>query len=837
MNNKYHGLNNIEVLEKQRKYGLNILENNEKKSFIKIVFSQFKDSTIYLLMIAGTLSLILKEYLDFIIIISVLFINTTIGTLQEYKAEKSLEALKKLSSPKCKVFREGELITIDIENLTIDDIVYLNEGDIVPGDIELLESNFLKVDESLLTGESLPILKDSLSKLDKKNMLFSSTTIISGNGIGKVVGIGMNTEVGKIADMLKVEKEKTPLQLKLDTLSKILGIITILLSICVFLIGLLLDFNTLEILIFSISLSVAAIPEGLIAIVTIVLSLGVKKMVNAKAIVRKLNSVETLGEVEIVCSDKTGTITKNQLEVKEVYSLSILLNKLYETFFYCNNVQNNIGDPLELSLLKYLKTEGFLGENKGKRIKEYPFSSERKMMSVLIDYNDKKILYSKGAYEIIIDKCKFFLNEDKVERIDENTKSIIASKVLEMENKAYRVLAFAYKEQDKEEDMIFLGLVGFIDPPRENIASSITLMKNAGIKTLMITGDHKNTAFQIAKEVGIASNIEECITGDELDSILNENKNIEQYKVFSRVNPSHKVKIVEYYKKKNHVVAMTGDGVNDAPSLKKADVGIAMGNGSEVCKSCADIILIDSNFKTIENAIEEGRNIFLNIKKSVLFLLSSNLGEVLLCVVFLLLRLPLPILSIHILWVNLISDSLPALALGSDKKYEDVMNESPRKKNESLFAKNGLFITLFYGILIFLITSISFLVLPIHNLLELGIKVNIRNINYILSNELILRRSRTYAFTTLGISQLFHMIGMSNIKESLLKIIKNKNYIRLVAFVFGFVLQIIVTEIPLLVDVFKTVRLDIFEWTWLTILSMIPLVFHELIRKEFNTGL
>ena len=406
-----------------------------------------------------------------------------------------------------------------------------------------------------------------------------------------------------------------------------------------------------------------------------------------------------------------------------------------------------------------------------------------------------------------------------------------------MENKAYRVLAFAYNEKDSEEDLIFLGLVGFMDSPRDNISKSVQLIKKAGIKTLMITGDHKNTAYQIAKEVGIVSSFEECITGDELDLLLKENKSIDKYLVFSRVNPSHKAKIVSYYKSKNKVVAMTGDGVNDSPALKKADVGIAMGNGSEVCKTSSDIILVDNNFQTIENSIEEGRNIYLNIKKAVLFLLSSNLGEVLICIIFLLLRLPLPLLSIHILWVNLISDSFPALALGSDKKYDDVMNEKPRNKNESLFSRNGLFVTLFYGILICIITSISFMILPIKNLKDLGIKISLSNIKLILENQDILIKSRTYAFTTLGISQLFHMIGMSNIKESTLRILKNTNIMRVLAFFIGFLLQIIVTEIPFLVSIFKTSKLSMNEWAWLSLISTVPLIFHELIRKEYKTGL
>lgn len=840
----YKGLNEVQLKENIKKYGLNIIKEEKKKTLISIIFSQLKDSTIYLLIIAGTLSLLLKEYVDSIIIFLVLILNTIIGTIQEYKAEKSLEALKKLQMPMCNVIRNGKLQVVEVEKITIDDLVYLKEGDIVPADLVLLKSSSLTIDESLLTGESLPLEKDEnyIEKEnegigDKKNHCYKSTTVVSGNGIGRVISIGMNTEIGKIADMLNEEEEETPLQIKLDKVSKFLGIFTIVLAILIFIIGIILNFNYLEILIFSISLGVAAIPEGLPAVVTIVLSLGVKKMVKEKAIVRKLPSVETLGSVEVVCSDKTGTITKNELEVRELFSFSKDNDLLFSSFYYCNNVSENIGDALEISLLNYLKNKGLFSEKQGKRIKEYPFSSQRKMMSVLINENNEELLFSKGAYEVLINKCNYFYKDGNILSLDKETINKIDKEALKMENKAYRVLSFAYKNKDKEEDMIFLGLVGFIDPPRDNIASTISLMNNAGIKVLMITGDHKITAYNIAKEVGIVSSLDECVSGDELDYLIENNLSLDKYRVFSRVNPSHKVKIVDYYKNKNKVVAMTGDGVNDSPALKKADVGIAMGNGSEVAKNSGDIILVDNNFKTLEKAIEEGRNIFLNIKKSVLFLLSSNLGEVLSVVIFLLLRLPLPLLSIHILWVNLISDSLPALALGSDKKYKDVMNDPPRNKDESLFSKNGLFLILFYGILIFVITSISYLIIPINRLINLDVKINISNINLILQNEEVLNKSRTFAFTTLGISQLFHMIGMSNIKENIFNILKNKNIFRVVAFVIGFFLQILVTEIPFFIKIFKTTRLSILEWGWLILISTTPLIFQQIIKKGYKTGL
>ena len=548
----YKGLNEVQLKENIKKYGLNIIKEEKKKTLISIIFSQLKDSTIYLLIIAGTLSLLLKEYVDSIIIFLVLILNTIIGTIQEYKAEKSLEALKKLQMPMCNVIRNGKLQVVEVEKITIDDLVYLKEGDIVPADLVLLKSSSLTIDESLLTGESMPLEKDEnyIEKEnegigDKKNRCYKSTTVVSGNGVGRVISIGMNTEVGKIADMLNEEEEETPLQIKLDKVSKFLGIFTIVLAILIFIIGIILNFNYLEILIFSISLGVAAIPVGLPAVVTIVLSLGVKKMVKEKAIVRKLPSVETLGSVEVVCSDKTGTITKNELEVRELFSFSKDNDLLFSSFYYCNNVSENIGDALEISLLNYLKNKGLFSKKQGKRIKEYPFSSQRKMMSVLINENNEELLFSKGAYEVLINKCNYFYKDGNILSLDKETINKIDKEALKMENKAYRVLSFAYKNKDKEEDMIFLGLVGFIDPPRDNIASTISLMNNAGIKVLMITGDHKITAYNIAKEVGIVSSLDECVSGDELDYLIENNLSLDKYRVFSRVNPSHKVKIVD----------------------------------------------------------------------------------------------------------------------------------------------------------------------------------------------------------------------------------------------------------------------------------------------------
>lgn len=841
------GLSSIKAKEYLSKQGLNELKKEKKKSFFFTLIKQFNDPTIYLLLVAVILSLFLKEFIDVIIIMVVLIANALIGAFQEYNAEKALESLKKLSSPHANVFRDGKLIKIPINEVVLGDLVYLQEGDIVPSDLLLFEVNSLEIDESLLSGESLPISKELIDKdlsslpiNERKNEAFMSTKVIRGNAKGICIRRGMDTEVGKIANMIDTsENTKTPLQSRLATLSKFLGIITILIVVVVLLYALIKKYNIIEFLIFAISVAVAAVPEGLPAVVTIVLSLGVIKLVKVNSIVRKLPCVETLGSVDVVCSDKTGTLTENKLKVESIFfnlkeTNNIKGTILEEAFVFNNNATLDIGDPLEIALNKYVDNYQEL-KKKCHRLKEIPFTSETKTMQVVCKLDNKTCLISKGAFEVILDNCSFYYLNGREEKLSSNVRQQLINQVNLMTSKALKVIAFSYSYSLDSSNQVFLGIVGLIDPPRKNIDISVKKLKDAAITPIMITGDHIDTAFEIGKQVGICEKKEECL---DVSKVNFDDVDIEHYKVFARVSPSHKLKIVEYYQRNNHVVAMTGDGVNDSPALKKADVGIAMGiSGSDVSKSSSDIILQDDNFQTIELAIEEGRNVFINIKKAILFLLSSNLGEVISILVFLFMNLPSPLISIHILWVNLISDSLPALALGSDSKYEDIMQDKPRKRNESLFHNNGLFVTIFYGVLIALITGIGYLIVPLSELYNLNMDINMANIQLILQDEMILDKARTIAFSCLSLSEIFHMIGMSNIKANLLEILKNKNKLRVIAFVVGIILQVMVVEVGFFNTIFNTISLSFFEWFFVFLLSVVPLLVHELLLKAYKTNL
>lgn len=843
------GLNNLEVNKRKEKEGLNELKKEKKKSFFLTLIKQFNDPTIFLLLIAVVLSIFLKEYIDVIIILIVLIINSLIGAFQEYKAEKALESLKKLSSPHASVLREGKIIKIPSYEIVTGDIIVLQEGDVVPCDLFLFETNSLEIDESLLTGESLPVSKkfvdkdlSSLNIASRVNEAFMSTKVIRGNAKGLCIKKGMNTEVGSIANMIEENTSKTPLQQRLVALSKFLGIFTIVIVVVVLLFSFFMEKNLVESLIFAISLAVAAIPEGLPAVVTIVLSLGVVKLVKVNALVRTLPSVETLGSVDVVCSDKTGTLTENKMRVEKIFyngkNIKDISNTLLEEVFVFNNNANlEVGDPLEVALNKYVNDYQKVKE-KCHRVKEIPFSSDTKIMMVVCKLNNKTCLTTKGAFEEVIKRCKYIFVNNKEEMLSDYYKQLLHKTVEEMTLDALKVIAFSYSYFNDENQQVLLGIVGLIDPPRENIEESVKKLKDASIKPIMITGDHINTAFAIGKQIGICETKDECLDLSQKEELSIDDDEIEKYKVFARVNPIHKVKIVEYYQNRNHVVAMTGDGVNDSPALKKADVGIAMGlNGSDVSKSSSDIILQDDNFKTIEKAIEEGRNVFINIKKAILFLLSSNLGEVIAILFFVFLNVPSPLISIHILWVNLISDSLPALALGSDKKYDDIMKEKPRKRNESLFANKGLFITIFYGVIIALVTAIGYLYTPIKELMNLNMNINLQNIRFLLENEDILIKSRTIGFCCLSISEVFHMIGMSNIKASVFKIVKNRNFLRTIAFLLGIILQFIVVEIPFMSHIFNTSSLCWLEWGLVLLLSIIPLILHEILIKVYKSNL
>ncbi|OOO62517.1 calcium-transporting P-type ATPase, PMR1-type [Clostridium tepidum] len=844
------GLSSDEVEKRQEKYGLNKLTSKKQKSLLKMFFEQINDILIYILLAAAIISGVLGEVSDAIIIGIVIIINTIIGVVQESKAEKALEALKQLSTPKALVKRNGENIEIPSEDVVPGDVIILDAGRYVPCDLRLIETANLKIEESALTGESVPVEKQAEEKLedpktplgDQKNMAFMSTLATYGRGIGVSVGTGMNTEIGKIAKMLEGEdKELTPLQKKLAELGKTLGFVALGICALMFLVGLLQKRDILEMFLTAISLAVAAIPEGLPTIVTIVLAMGVQKMIKENAIIRKLPAVETLGAVNIICSDKTGTLTQNKMTVIKFYAnketqdidkLNIenaTHKMLLENLVLCNDAtfskDSSTGDPTEIALLeagsKYNIIKNNI-ENEHKRIDEIPFDSDRKLMTTINIFGDKNYVMTKGATDNLLKiSTKAYINGEIVPLTDEIKENIMDASN-EMSKNALRVLGAAYKtleddnynKENLETDLIFIGLVGMIDPPRESVKDSILECKNSGIKTIMITGDHKITAFAIAKELGIAEDESQAIFGYELDDMSDSelSSKIENLRVFARVSPEHKVKIVKALKSKGNIVSMTGDGVNDAPSLKAADIGVAMGiTGTDVAKGASDMVLTDDNFSTIVSAIKEGRNIFNNIKKSIIFLLSCNLGEILALFIGILLGWPAPLRPIHLLWVNLITDSLPALSLGIDPGDPSIMDEKPRDPKESLFAGGAGVSLILNGLLIGVLTLIAF---------EVG------RIRY--SDSLM--HAQTMAFVVLSVSQLFHSFNMRHPKKSIFQLGFFTNKYLFVSVLFGILLQNMVITIPFLASTFKVFKLTIQDWIFVCALSIVPLVVNEIIK-------
>ena len=890
--NAEQGLTSEEAGKRLLKYGPNKLPEKKKTPLFLVFLSQFNDPMIYILLAAALLSIAISVYQvlspsvkekpspmeiisDPAIILAVVILNAVIGTVQENNAEKSLEELKKMSSLTCVARRDGQLVDLKAEELVPGDIVILEEGRTVPADLRLISSINLKTDESSLTGESLPVEKDANVVFTDKvpigdcvNLAYMSTPIVYGRGEGIVIKTGKDTETGKIADMLSGnDNEQTPLQKKLAELSKFLGILTIVIVLVIFGIQMLDAFvlkhidqsmiasTIVDDFMFAISLAVAAVPEGLPAVVTIVLALGVQRMVKANTIVRKLPSVETLGAVSVVCSDKTGTLTQNKMTVVKAYLNKSFYDKdaLGEQALYplskglslCSNAETDngvFGDPTEIALVEFANSHNQRKGNLEKempRVDEYPFDSVRKMMSTRHEYNGKSIVYTKGAIDSVLKVATKIEINGKVRAITEEDKKDLMNASDSMAKDALRVLALAYKESEtlEENDLIFLGLVGMIDPPRPECKNAVAIFKKAGITTIMITGDHKTTALAIAKELGIATDISQAMSGEELDKLSFEELKevVKTVRVFARVSPENKMSIVKAIKDNGLIAAMTGDGVNDAPSLKAADIGIAMGiTGTDVAKGAADMVLTDDNFASIEKAVEEGRGIYANIKKTVLFLLSSNIAEVLTMFIVIVLslfattKLGTPLLAIHVLWVNLVTDSLPAIALGADPKEDSIMNDQPRDSKESLFSHGGYFITFGYGLLITISTLLAFLLVP---MLGYGLS----NITFDI-NEIALRLNaglagpaQTAAFCVLSLSELVHMLGMTSIKKSFVHNFKTHNKLLWIAFTLGLSLQLFVVLVPGVNGFFKCAGLSWWMWIMVGCLSLLPLIVHEII--------
>ena len=777
------GLDENQVEKRKNQFGENKLVEKKKENIIIKFLKQFNDFMIIILIIASIISAVVAkldgsgDYIDSIIIIAIVVFNSIMGLIQESKAEKSLEALKTMTAPVSKVKRNGKIVTVKGTELVPGDIVILEAGNYVPADARLISSSNLQVEESSLTGETVPVLKEANTILksdisigDTINMVFSSTIIVNGHGEAIVTETGMNTKVGKIAKMIITdESPQTPIQKKLAEVGKTLGICCIAICISIFIIGVFKKISPVEMFMTSVGLAVAAIPEGLPAIVTIMLSIGVTKMAKKNSIIRKLPAVETLGGSSVICSDKTGTLTQNKMKVVEVVTTNVqdAENKrfLLELGTMCtdahieykNGKNSAEGEPTEIAIVNAALNENIDKNklyNKMERIKDIPFDSTRKMMSTIHKNNLGYRVITKGALDVIIGRCSKYKDGNTLKEIDEITKQKIEKTNLNMAQKALRVIAVAYKDISNipnnvnsktiENDLIFVGLIGMIDPPREGVKEAVATCRRAGIKTVMITGDHIVTAKAIAKELGILKINDLAVTGSELDRINDKEleKNIMKYSVFARVSPEHKVRIVKAFRKTGAVVAMTGDGVNDAPALKNADIGIAMGlNGTDVAKNAADMVLADDNFVTIVEAVKHGRNIFDNIRKAVHFLIATNVGEIVTIFLGLLMGLESPLLAIQLLWINLVTDSIPAIALGLEPPESGIMNRKPRNPKKSLFADGLWSKILLEGTMLGIFTLFCF---SIGNKLY-GLEI-----------------ARTMAFVSLGMLELVHSFNIKS---------------------------------------------------------------------------
>ena len=838
------GITKEEVQSRQKEYGKNKLEDKPKEPMIIKFIKQFNDFMIIILIVASVVSAIIStmqgenDYVDSIIIIAIVILNAIMGVIQEAKAEKSIEALKQMTPPKAKVIRDNITNEINAEELVPGDIIILEAGNYVPADCRLIESFNLKIEESSLTGETEAVLKDSnmickkdIPLGDMLNMAFMASIVVNGHAKAVVTETGMNTKVGKIANMIiQDEAPETPIQKKLSQVGKVLGIVCLAICLIIFVIGLIKNIEPMEMFMTSVGLAVAAIPEGLPAIVTIMLSIGVTKMAKKNSIIRKLPAVETLGSSSVICSDKTGTLTQNKMKVVEVISEnSNFAIELATMCTDCNIVYENgntevKGEPTEVAIVNKGIQDG---KNKAElyhqmpRINEIPFDSSRKMMTTIHKIGNKYRIITKGAPDVLLDKCK--------KQIQNNTyqtkmieKSRVQTKNLQMAQKALRVIAIAYKDVDYlpqkiesktiENDLTFVGLIGMIDPPRKGVKEAVRTCKKAGIKTVMITGDHIATATAIAKELDILGIKDKAITGQELDKIPQEKleREIKEYSVFARVTPEHKVRIVKAWQKTGSVVAMTGDGVNDSPALKNANIGIAMGkNGTDVAKNASDMILADDNFVTIVEAVKQGRNIYDNIRKAIHFLIATNIGEIVTIFMGLILGFKSPLLAIQLLWVNLVTDSLPAIAIGLEPPEKDIMHRKPVDSKKGIFS-DGLWNKIIVeGIMIGILTLVAFSIGNKYYGLEVG---------------------RTMAFIAIGVLELVHSFNIKS-EQSIFKIGIFENKFLIGSFILGIFVQTIVVIIPSLAEIFKLVPLNQTQWIITLFISILPIPIMELQKK------
>ena len=876
------GLNTEQVSENQKKYGLNQLKEANKKTFLSKVADQFKDFLILILLAASVVSFSIGEKTDAMIIVAIVIINAMLGLYQEGKAEKAIEALQKLAAPNANVIRDGAPISVPAEQLVPGDVVVLETGDIVPADLRLVESYNLQIEEASLTGESVAsekraedICEEDVSLADRKNMAYASTILTYGRGKGVVVSTGHDTEIGKIAEVIQsYEEESTPLQKKLARLGKQLGIIVLAVCVVVFVIGILQNLPMLDMFMTSVSLAVAAIPEGLPAIVTVVLSLGMGKMASKHAIVKKLPAVETLGTTTVICSDKTGTLTQNEMTVVKVFVDEHILDvegegyeadgrichekeevdvetvptleRLLEITLLANDaklkrLENGklgvMGDPTEGALITLANKWDMYSkdyEEAHPRKNELPFDSDRKMMTTFHENIEKNpvVSFTKGAPDVVLSRCSYWEKNNEIVELNEELREKISEVNQKFSKNALRVLALAYRSFEKmpeeitvdeiEKEMIFVGLVGMIDPARAEAKEAIKLCKHAGIIPVMITGDYKETAFAIGQQLGMVEDISQAMMGTELEQYNAEQMReiVKDKRVYARVSPEHKVKIVTALKENGNIVAMTGDGVNDALAIKKADIGIAMGiTGTDVAKNTAEVILTDDNFASIVDAVQEGRIIYSNIKKFVSFLLSCNIGEILIVLVSILMKLPVPLLPIQLLWLNLVTDSFPALALGVEKGDEDIMNQPPRDPQEPILDKKTSIRITVQSIAI-TIATIGAYQYGLHHFTEHS-----------------LEGARTIAFVTLILAELLRSYSARSESHTVMSIGMFSNRALTLGTVFSLFMTLIVVYIPFMRTLFHTVFLGAEEWSRIIPFALIPFIVGEtykLFHKSTN---